>query len=72
MRVYLQRKPGGWEIGDGICYECPLCGGFIRTDDENSPWECRCGNLYIDYSYGRIGARERESDVRMFREAAGA
>ena len=63
-REYIDFDPSvGWPAGEGIYYECRKCGSIVSTTEDGG---CKCNNLYVDASCGRIGAKE-PAQVRPFR-----
>lgn len=64
IREYLDFDPTvGWPAGDGIFYECQKCKSVVSTKEDG---DCKCHNLYVDATCGRIGAKEPDK-VRPFR-----
>lgn len=53
----------GWPAGGGIYYECLKCSTVVPTDRDG---DCKCHNMYVDVSCGRIGANEPDK-VKPFR-----
>jgi len=51
----------GWPAGEDLFYECQLCGVIVSTIQDG---ECNCGNIYVDVSSARAGAKD-ESKVRL-------
>jgi len=63
-REYINFDPHkGWPVGEGLYYECLLCGKELSTTEDSF---CMCYNLLVDASAGRIGAKH-EDKVRLFR-----
>lgn len=53
----------GWPAGAGFYYECQLCGFRISSMADAG---CSCGNLWVQESSARIGAKE-EKKVRLLK-----
>ncbi len=52
----------GWPTREGLFYECLICRTALSTNKDSF---CKCYNLVVDASAGRIGAKE-EDKVRLF------
>jgi hypothetical protein len=64
-KEYLPFDPTqGYPAGDGLFYECLLCGTIVSSLPTDSVG-CVCGKIFIDVDYGRCAIREPAS-VKLF------
>jgi len=65
-KEYIDYDPaGGHPAGDGLYYECVLCGGVVSSLPEPDVETCPCGNLMKDI--GRLGTRIGDQGMRLVR-----
>ena len=48
----------GFPAGDGLYYECKLCGGRRSTFNLKEAGFCKCRNLHIDIDYCRVSIKQ--------------
>lgn len=59
---------GGWSRSKKYLYACSDCGGQMPGNHDDY-FNCHCGNMHLDYDYGRFGHTNGDDSILVYQKA---